>query len=121
MTPTGGGILELPANGGESSFAVSVSNSNVPETVTVSVLNPTNLPVDLEFCQTDEAGICISERVQSLEHLFEDEFDFLFLAVFANATGEIPLSDRNRVFVTVTTPDGAMGERSVQVTTEMSP
>ena len=121
VTPTGGGILELPANGGESSFAVSVSNSNVPETVTVSVLNPTNLPVDLEFCQTDEAGICISERVQSLEHLFEDEFDFLFLAVFANATGEIPLSDRNRVFVTVTTPDGAMGERSVQVTTEMSP
>ena len=118
VTPTGNGVLELQGNGETSAFAVSVANSNVPETVTVSVSNPFDLPVELALCQTDDAGVCTSDRVQSIEHRFEDENRFLFLSVFANATDVIPLSDRNRVFVTVTTPDGTVGEQSVQITTE---
>ena len=111
-------MLELQDNGETRASAVSVANSNVPETVTVSVSNPFNLPADLELCQTDDAGVCISDRMHSIEYRFEDENRLLFLSVFANATAAIPLLDRNRVFVTVTTPDGAVGEQSVQLTTE---
>lgn len=119
VTQNGDGVLELPRDGQTGAFAASVSNSNVPETVTISASNPFNLAVDLVICATDDTGACIAPATPSLEQSFTEPDQIVSLTVFANATGTIPLSDRNRVFVTVTTPDGSVGERSVQVTTDM--
>lgn len=113
VTPSGDGIIHIPAAGTASFMAAAAMNIGIADGAPVRVEVDTGsarLPVDLSVCETDASGQCISERAQFIDSVF-DKHEPRFFGVFAqseSSTG-IPLDPANaRVYLRFRSQDGAL-------------
>jgi hypothetical protein len=119
LTPTGDGILHLPATDGANAFAVASVNVGVAGTLTASVDTGTAvLPLDLEICATDALSNCIEAPAPSVTLAIAANATPTF-SVFVFARGAVALDPAvNRLAVRFRDPTGAVrGSTSVAVRT----
>jgi hypothetical protein len=121
LTPTGDGILAIDGAAGAGAFATATTNVGTAGTLTVEPrLSADDTPLDLAICETDPAaGTCTSAIGPSVTTTIEADATPTF-AVFATATGSIPLDPANyRIYIEFTDDQGEVrGSSSVAVTTE---
>jgi Subtilase family/Divergent InlB B-repeat domain len=113
VTPSGDGVVRIPAVGGTSFMAAAAMNIGVPENMPIRVVADTgaaDLPVFLRLCETDIAGQCLTDSDAGLETVFSGT-EPRFFGVFVQSDGSagIPLDAANaRVFLRFLGPDGAL-------------
>ena len=118
-TTNNDGVVRVANRFSASAFAIATANVGAAGAITVRPdVGDLELPVGLLICETNPASGQCNQPPAAEVTVSVTELETATFAVFVNATAAIPLLDRNRVFVTVTTPDGAVGEQSVQLTTE---
>ena len=121
LTATRDGILSVDGPQGSAAFATATINVGASGSITVEPrLSMNGLRLNLAICETDPAaGTCTSAIGPSVTTTIEADATPTF-AVFATATGTIPLDPANyRIYIEFTDDQGDVrGSSSVAVTTE---
>ena len=121
LTATRLGILSINGPQGSAAFATATINVGSGGSITVEPrLSMNSIPLSLTICETDPvSGLCTSAIGPSVTTPIEADATPTF-AVFATATGTIPLDPANyRIYIEFTDELGAVrGSSSVAVATE---